>query len=124
MCTYPGWPYAAKAVIEHEFDTDHLNIWLTFERRMDVSTIDPDTGLPVPVTPPLENWLIYCDAVEKSAASQEWQDPYTLLIVVSSIVSLPDRVLVKYLEPDLGLRTAEHKQWEPFGPILSLDITT
>jgi len=121
---YPGWPYAAKSVIQHEFDADHLNIWITFNHRMDISTIDPDTDLPVPVTPPLEKWIIKCDEVLKAATSQEWQDSYTLLIVVPDIVSLPDRVLVTFDGPDPGLRIAWHKQWEPWGPILSLNITT
>jgi hypothetical protein len=121
---FQPWPYAAKAYIQHEFDTDHLNVWLTFAYQMN-QTIKPDDS----------KWLVYIDDVEKSISSSGWQDAYTLLLIVPDIGSLPDRVLVKYLGPgptvylpgDPNRKTLEitwRKQWEAWGPILSLDVTT
>lgn len=121
---YPFCPYAAKAIVQHEFDTDHLNVWLTFSYAMN-QTIKPADS----------KWTAIVDDVEKPIAASTWQDAYTLLLLVTDIVSLPDRVLVEYAgpgpdtwAPDDPLReTLEilwQKQWEPWGPILSLDITT
>lgn len=121
---YLPWPYAAKPVIQHEFDIDHLNLWLTFQLPMNQN-----------VMPDLSKWTAYLDTVAKTISASAWQDAYTLLLTVSDIGSLPDRVLLKYdgPGPDVWLpndptrKTLEisyHKQNEPFGPILSLDITT
>jgi len=109
----PGWPYAAKAVIQHEFDTDHLNIWLTFRFAMD-QLVKPPDGL----------WIVKVDGVEKAVSASAWQDAYTLLLTVPDVLALPDRVLVEYTGPNENLRITWHKQWELWGPILSLDITT
>jgi hypothetical protein len=106
---YPGWPEAAKAVIEHEFDTDHLNVWVTFEKAMDID-----------VTPPLANWNCIIDTVDNEIASSVWQDEYTLLLTVDDVDAAPDRVLLEYTDPDDGLKTTYGKQWEPWGPILSI----
>lgn len=121
---YLPWPYAAKAVIQHEFDTDHLNIWITFRFAMD-TTGDP-LAEPVvhDVMPPLELWLVELDDVEKAVTASEWQDPWTLLLTVEDIWANPDRVLVEYDGPDENLRISWHKQWEPWGPILSLDVSS
>jgi hypothetical protein len=124
MYRFPGWAYAAKAIIEHEFDTDHLNVWLTFQYPMNQT-----------VKPADSKWIVKVDGVEKLISSSAWQDAYTLLLTIPDIASLPDRVLVEYAgpgpttwAPDDPLReTLEiswQKQWEPWGPILSLDITT
>lgn len=123
---FPGFflPYAAKALIEHEFDTDHLNIWLTFQFAMDIETIPPGETEPVPVMPPLDKWVVYVDDVDKTVSASEWVDDWTLLLTVPDIGSRPDRVLVKYKGPHPDLRISWHKQWEPWGPILSLDVTT
>lgn len=118
------WPYASKALIQHEWDTDHLNIWLTFPLPMNQN-----------VKPANSKWTAICDTVDKPIASSTWQDAYTLLLTVTGIVSDPARVLLKYDGPgpetyqpdDPARETLEisyHKQWEPWGPILSLDITT
>lgn len=118
------WPYAAKAVIQHEFDTDHLNIWLTFRFSMNQT-----------VKPANTKWIVTIDSVVKDVTASAWQDAYTLLLTVPDIVSQPNRVLVKYDGPgpetwspdDPDRETLEiswQKQYEPWGDILSLDITT
>lgn len=119
-----GWPYAAKAVIQHEFDTDHLNIWVTFDKAMRLSS-DPLAEPPVyDRKPPDEKWIVYVDEVLKEVTVSAWQDDWTLLLTVPDIGSLPDRVLVAYDGPDEMLEISWHKQWEPWGAILSLDVTT
>lgn len=121
---YLPWPYAAKAIIEHEFDTNHLNIWVTFRFAMRIETIPPGETDPVPVMPPLELWLCYVDDVEMPVTASAWQDAWTLLLTVPEVEGLPDRVLLAYDGPDEDLRIRWTKQWEPWGPILSLDVTT
>lgn len=109
----PAWPYAVKAVIQHEFDIDHLNLWLTFRFAMDQD-----------VKPTHDLWTAHLDDVEFPIATSAWQDAYTLLLTVAEVGALPDRVLLQYDGPSQGLRATWEKQWEPWGPILSLDITT
>jgi len=104
-------PYAAKAKIEHEFETDHLNIWLTFRHPMDQT-----------VKPPDELWLLEADAVAKTVSASAWQDDFTLLLTSNSIVTCPERVLLAYNGPNSNLQTTWGKDWEPWGPILSTDI--
>jgi hypothetical protein len=124
MSCFPGWPYAAKGVVQHEFDTDHLNIWLTFTFPMN-QTVMPD----------LSKWVVKCDGIEKTVTSSVWQDAFTLLLIVPEVSADPNRVLLAYKGPgpevwlasDPARKTLEimwQKQWEPWGPILSLDITT
>jgi len=108
-----GWPYAAKAIIWHEFDTDHLNVWVTFRFAMDVS-VKPDN----------EVWLIELDDVPKPVTASAWQDTWTLLLTVPDVGENPARVLLEYDGPDENLRISWQKQWEPWGPILSLDISS
>jgi len=109
----PGWPYAALAVIQHEYDLDHLNVWLRFSQAMDILA-----------KPGNATWIVKVDGVEKSVTDSAWQDEVTMLLTVPDVEVLPDRVLVKYEGPFYALRTTYHKQWEPWGPILSQDITT
>jgi hypothetical protein len=122
MTLFPGWPYAAKAIIQHEFDTDHLNIWLTFSLAMDIL-----------VKPPNTLWLVTVGDFLTPVSYSEWQDPWTLLLTVLDIVALPARVLVAYDGPHVNLRRSTNpryagedvkynKQWEPWGPILSMDV--
>jgi len=110
---YLPWPYAAKAIIQHEFDTDHLNIWITFRFAMYQKTKPPD-----------DLWVCCVDDVIKAISSSVWIDAWTLLLTVPNISELPDRVLLEYDGPHEDLRISWHKQWEPWGPILSLDVTT
>ncbi len=105
-------PYAAKAIVEHEFDTDHLNIWVTFRFTMDV-TIKPANA----------KWIVEVDDVIKAVTASAWQDEWTILLTVDAIASIPDRVTLEYDGPDPNLRITWLKQWEPWGPILSSDST-
>lgn len=105
-------PYAAKAIIEHEFDTDHLNVWVTFRFTMD-QTIKPPNNL----------WVCLVDDVPKDVTASAWQDEWTLLLTVDDIASIPDRVTLEYEGPSVSLMITWGKQWEPWGPILSSDAT-
>lgn len=104
-------PYAYGAKIEHEFDTDHLNIWLTFRRPMDQD-----------LKPPLALWLLEADDVVIDIVDSAWQDEFTLLLTSDTIASHPVRVLLEYTGPNSNLQTTWGKDWEPWGPILSTDI--
>ncbi|MBA7704318.1 hypothetical protein ES703_113123 [subsurface metagenome] len=104
-------PYASKAIIEHEFDTDHLNIFITFRFPMD-QTVKPAHDL----------WICEVDAIPKAITVSAWQDPFTLLLTVPNVVVLPDRVTLEYDGPDENLRITWDKQWEPWGPIVSIEI--
>lgn len=107
------WPYAAKAIIQHEFDVDHLNLWVTFRHAMHQAT-----------KPGNDKWICKVDDVEMAVTASAWQDDWTLLLTVPEIQGLPDRVLLAYNGPSPLLRIKWQKQWEPWGPILSLDVTT
>lgn len=104
-------PYAAKAIVEHEFDVDHLNIFVTFRFAMDETT-----------KPPLGLWLCEVNDVEKAVTASAWQDAWTLLLTVPDIAVLPDRVTLEYDGPDENLKITWNKQWEPWGPITSVEI--
>ncbi|GAH72930.1 unnamed protein product, partial [marine sediment metagenome] len=104
-------PYAAKAKIEHEFDTDHLNIFVTFRFTMDES-VKPPNGL----------WLCEVDDVVKAITASAWQDAWTLLLTVPNIAVNPDRVTLEYDGPNENLRITWDKQWEPWGPIVSVEL--
>lgn len=101
-------PYAAKAIVEHEWDTDHLNIWITFRFTMD-QTIKPANNL----------WLCEVDDVLKAVTASAWQDAWTILLTVANIVALPERVTIEYDGPNENLKITWGKIWEPWGPILS-----
>jgi hypothetical protein len=114
-----GWPYAAKAIVQHEFDTDHLNIYLTFSQQMNVAT-KPDNSL----------WLVKLEGILTAITSSEWLDVFTLKLVINDVEEIPDRVTVAYDGPVKELNISDEsgiyidgikygKQWEPFGPIPS-----
>lgn len=103
-------PYAVNATILHEFDTDHLNIWITFRFPMTVLEKPPDA-----------KWIVEVDDIVKAVTASAWQDMWTILLTVDAIASIPDRVTVEYDGPDIRLTTTWGKQWEPWGPILSAD---
>lgn len=118
------WPYAAKAIIQHEFDIDHLNVWVTFRFAMCRSS-DPLAEPPVyDIKPPNELWLCEVDDVIMPVTDSEWQDEWTLLLTVPDIAAQPDRVLLEYDGPHADLCITWKKQWEPWGAILSLDVTS
>lgn len=101
-------PYSAKAIILHEWDTDHLNIWIIFRYKMDQSA------------KPLNwKWLVETDDSAKAIVNSTWQDDWTMLLEASAVASLPERVTVAYDGPDPDLKIKWQKQWEPWGPILS-----
>ncbi len=104
-------PYAAKAIVEHEFDTDHLNVFVTFRFTMD-QTVKPAHDL----------WICEVDDVEKGVTVSAWQDAWTLLLTVPNIDVLPDRVTLEYEGPSENLRITWQKQWEPWGPIVSVEL--
>lgn len=104
-------PYAAKAIIEHEFDTDHLNVFVTFRFSMDES-----------VKPPVGIWLVDVDGVEKPVSTSAWQDAWTILLTVPDVAILPDRVTLEYDGPSQNLKITWEKQWEPWGPIVSIEL--
>jgi hypothetical protein len=110
--TFPdGWPYAAKAIVQHEWQIDHLNIWLTFRLHM-LQTVQPANT----------DWLLYVDTVLTPVASSTWQDAFTMLLTSVTLLSTPLRVLLAFDGPSLLLRTTYGKHWEPWGPILSQDL--
>lgn len=109
--TLRPWPYAAKAVIQHEFDTDHLNVFVTFRFPMD-QTVEPPNNL----------WLCEVDDILKPVSVSAWQDEWTILLTVPDIAVLPDRVTLEYDGPDKNLRITWNKQWESWGPIVSIEL--
>lgn len=104
-------PYAAKAKIEHEFDIDHLNVWVTFFWSMDVLH-----------SPPLDLWILELDNVAVDVISSVWQDQFTLLLTSDTVIAAPNRVTLEYDGPSSLLQTTWGKDWEPWGPILSIDL--
>ena len=121
---YPGWPDAAKAVIEHDFTNGLLSIWLTFPRAMN-QTVKPDNS----------KWHMHIVDVLFDIESSSWVDAFTLLLTAAGQEMPPANVLISYDGPGpetwlptdparQTLETTTGKQWEPFGPILSIDITT
>jgi hypothetical protein len=104
-------PYAAKAKIEHEFEVDHLNIWLTFRLPMDIS-----------VTPLLSSFIVRLDGVAYPMQSVEWVDQFTLLLQSGYLEIWSGRLTVEFLGPDSGLQTSWGKDWEAWGEILSTDL--
>lgn len=104
-------PYAAKAIVEHEFNTDHLNLFVTFRFPMDQD-----------VKPGHDLWLVVVDEDEKAVTASTWQDAWTLLLIVPTIAVLPDRVTLEYDGPDENLRITWAKQWEAWGPIVSVEL--
>jgi len=51
-----------------------------------------------------------------------WQDAWTLLLTVPNVVTLPNRVTLEYDGPSENLRITWTKQWEPWGPIVSVEL--
>lgn len=104
-------PYAAKAIVEHHFDVDHLDIYVTFRFAMD-TTVKPEHTF----------WVCEVDEAAKAVTASVWQDSYTLLLTIANIVVLPEVVTLEYEGPDATLRITWQKQWEPWGPIVSIEI--
>lgn len=111
MVTRQLRPYAAKAIIEHQWDIDHLDIYVTFRFSMD-QTVKPDN----------EVWLVEINEVPKAVTISTWQDAWTMLLTIPNIVARPEQVTLEYDGPDPNLRITWQKQWEPWGPIVSAEI--
>ncbi len=103
-------PYAVKAIIEHTFDTDHLDIWITFRFSMETAN-----------KPANAKWICEVNDIVKAVTASAWQDQWTILLTVDAIASIPDKVTIEYDGPSPLLTTTWGKQWEPWGPILSAD---
>lgn len=104
-------PYAARAIVEHEFDTNHLNVFVTFRFQMDVN-----------VKPAHNLWICEVEDVEKAVTVSAWQDAYTILLTVPNVLTLPDRVTLSYDGPDDALKIRWQKQWEPWTNIVSVEL--
>jgi len=104
-------PYAAKAIIEHEFEVDHLNIFVTFRFQMN-QDLKPANGL----------WLPAVNGAAKPVTVSAWQDAYTMLLTVPNIPVRPARVTLAYDGPDENLQITWAKIWEPWGPIVSVEL--
>lgn len=104
-------PYAAKAIVEHEFEIDQLNIFVTFRFQMN-QTVKPANGL----------WVVDVDGAAKPVTVSAWQDAYTMLLTVPNIPVRPARVTLAFDGPDENLRITWDKIWEPWGPIVSIEI--
>ncbi|GAI24984.1 unnamed protein product, partial [marine sediment metagenome] len=126
-------PYAAKAKVEHEFDVDHLNIYVTFRFAMETTSNPLAEEVDHDVMPPLAKWLVEADDVVKPVSASAWQDAWTLLLTVPEIEGRPDRVTLaygylriddeyEYEGPHKDLRITWDKQWEPWGPIVSVEL--
>ena len=105
-------PYAAKAIVQHQWAAGTLSVWLTFRFPMNQLIKPLDTV-----------WIVKVDGVVKAVASSAWQDAFTMLLSVNSITASPAEVKVKFDGPDSLLETTWHKNWEPWGYILSTDLT-
>jgi len=109
----PSWlrPYSAKAFIEYQWDADHLDIYITFRFPMFQGS-KPDHAL----------WICNVNDVPKAVTVSAWQDSWTLLLTVPDIAALPDKVTLEYAGPNENLKIIWGKQWEPWGPIVSVEI--
>lgn len=104
-------PYAAKAIVEHHFDVDHLDIYVTFRFSM-IEDVKPPNNL----------WIVEVDDVVKAVTVSAWQDTWTMLLTVPGIPVLPEKVTLEYNGPNISLRSTWDKQWEPWGPIVSVEL--
>lgn len=105
------WPYAAKAIVQHEWVVDLLNVWVTFKFSMD-QNVKPDHAL----------WLCKVDDDLKPITVSAWQDEWTILLTVPDVLIPPSRVTLEYDGPSENLRITWEKQWEPWGAILSIAV--
>lgn len=113
MCMWRPWPYAAKAIVEHNWVFPLLDIYLTFRHPMDQT-----------VKPLNSKWKLTIDGFPTTAGFSAWLDPFTMNLNKGPIFVLPTTLTVEYDGPDSNLRTTWSKQWEPWGPIDSEYILT
>ena len=103
--------YAYSAWIKHKFFTNTLGIYITFTSPMNQLQ-----------TPAYDLWLVVVDEVEKSVTGSAWVDAWTLVLTVAEIKANPETVTVTYEGPSTSLATTWEKQWEPWGPIPSIEL--
>ncbi len=108
MNIWRPWPYAATAIVQHNWVVNALFIWVTFRYPMD-TTVKPAHNL----------WITTVDGVPKNIGFSGWQDEFTILIGALDVLSDPNLVYLEYDGPSETLRTTWGKQWEPWGLILS-----
>lgn len=111
MSAVRAWPYAATAIVQHDWSANVLSVWVIFRHPMD-QDVKPAHGL----------WLCEVDSVLKAITVSAWQDEWTILLTVPNVLALPGEVTLEYDGPDENLQTTWSKQWEPWGPILSTGI--
>lgn len=116
-------PYAAKATVEHEFLTNLLEIYVTFRNPMRRSAIPQATPPLYDWYPSLAKWILKADSTTFAIVACVWIDEYTLQLTSDTIANRPAIVTLEYAGPDEQLETTWGKQWEPFGPIPSTDLT-
>jgi hypothetical protein len=115
-------PYAAKATVQHEFITDHIELYLTFDHPM-LRTRDPLAAPPVfDVMPPLTKWLLDCDSVDTDVTASTWIDEFTLKLTSDTLTTAPADVELEYDGPDDDLCYKWGKRFEPWGPIPSTEL--
>lgn len=107
------WPYAAKAIVRHTYREAVLEIWITFRFKMNTDN-----------KPPNASWKVEADEVPEAIDSSAWQDQWTMLLTIDPLVGAPAKVTVEYDGPDDDLATIWNKQWEPWGPIVSVEEPT
>lgn len=112
-------PYAAKAIVSHDFNVNHVSIWVEFNHAMEMYIRPLASPVPAHLTPALSLWKLKCDGVELAVVAESWQDGWTLLLTSDTIEAAPSKITLEYLGPSIGLKTAWGKQWEAFGPIPS-----
>ncbi|MBA7616333.1 hypothetical protein ES703_23629 [subsurface metagenome] len=108
MSVWRPWPYAATAIVQHEWLGTFLYVWVTFKYPMDQT-----------VSPPDSLWICEVNGIRKTIPTSYWQDEFTRRLIVDGVNALPDRVTLQYDGPNPNLRTTWDKQWEPWGRILS-----
>ena len=101
-------PYATKAIINHEFVIDHLDIYVEFRHPMDIN-----------IKPPNDLWIVVCDDAPKVIVASSWLDHWTLLLTTETIAIEPNYVTVAYAGPNPLLKTVWDKQWNEWGAIPS-----
>jgi len=111
MTVLRPWPYAAKVYIQHVFDVDHLDIYITFRFPM-IQATKPANDL----------WICEVAEVEKAVTASNWQDEFTLLLTVLDIAVRPAKVTLEYDGPHENLKIVWNKQWEPWSAIISVEL--
>jgi hypothetical protein len=112
-------PYAAKAKIQHKYESGTLLIWITFHLPMRIYSGLYMSGGPYDEKPPDAKWIVKLDTVETAITSSEWLDLFTMLLTITGLSAEPNKVTVQYDGPDEKLCWIIGKQWEPWAAIES-----